>query len=158
MPEQNAPTPIALKDIRKGDRIRRTVVEEYDVTSESPASARAGVTFELLSRPVALPTIPDAVIRWEGLYYTHLAILETADQWLYEGNNYSSVEMAARITDTAVRGTTYAALRPVSEVAAEVLAAVKELSILHPSARDSDSYTVWVDTFADVAAQFGVTP
>lgn len=57
-------TPIRHEDIKAGDRIRCTEVTEYIAGDEDAPSPRLVATYELIKRPVTLPTV-------DGIYFPY---------------------------------------------------------------------------------------
>jgi len=51
-------TPIKREDIRKGDRVRRTVVNEYVAGADHRESGAPSESYELIERAIMLPTEP----------------------------------------------------------------------------------------------------
>lgn len=102
---------------------------------------------------VMLPTVVGAVISWDSPYRKHLSTLEKSGLWFHQNQAYTAAEMIDRIADTVIGDTTFTVLRPVAEVAAEVLAEVKERAI----ARTSDTITIRHFVMANIGAEMGVT-
>ncbi|TFD80686.1 hypothetical protein E3T54_02790 [Cryobacterium sp. Sr8] len=97
-------TPIKREDIRKGDRVR--AIAEYTATVDSaPIYPHLDVTYELIERPVQLPTEPGFYLDRDGEVWN----LEPS-----KGAGYLRPEYAP-----------FTLLRPVAEVAAEVLRDVR---------------------------------
>jgi len=138
-------TPIKREYIKAGDRIRAF----YDFTAEHDLGAleSSQFTYELIERPVVLPTE-------HGVYAHKLAkrdriILELSDdEWrfLSEANSPASAEEVAKSWHE--RGL-LTLLRPVAEVASEVIEAIREQGEVGISNLYED--------LSVVAAKFGVT-
>jgi hypothetical protein len=94
--------PIKREDIRKGDRIR--VIEEYTTLCAYTAVADDERTYELIERPVVLPTEP-------GWYFDR-----DGDPWEVDDSVTLREQWAP-----------YTRIRPEAEVAAAVLAEVRTL-------------------------------
>lgn len=112
-------TPIAREDIRKGDRVRET--REYTVASALVVAGYPGYTYELIERPVTLPTAFGYYLDRQG------------DAWKLGGDGWVCLD------DEAPEPKFFAPftlLRPVAEVAAEVLLDVR-------NAHFTDDPTCW---------------
>jgi hypothetical protein len=114
MPEQNTPTPIRREDIQVGDRIRQSI--EYTVTPESLGGYIAGPSYELIDRPVALPT--------ETGYYLD----KFYEMWSFESNGMHRLE--ANIWHTVREAEEFAPFERVmqiTETARQVLVDVRNI-------------------------------
>ncbi|ANP74497.1 hypothetical protein [Cryobacterium arcticum] len=151
MPEQNTPVPIKYEDIQKGDRIRRTEAIEYTADGGSEANEQISKTYELISRPVPLPTEPGIYLDkdggvWSFSVHGYLAILaEPAHGWF-------TAEHMARFAP-------FTLLRPVPEVAAEVLADIRDANVTKPYVAELPHVIKFGSPDLDaIAAKYGVTP
>lgn len=107
--------PIKREDIRKGDRIR--VVTEFTSGNDWLPMAADESTYELIERPVTLPT--------ELGVYTD----KDGGLWSFQTNGYLALKSASAAgwftADHMRQFAPFTLLRPVAEVAAEVLAEVR---------------------------------
>ena len=129
-------TPIKREDIRKGDKYRRIFAEEFTADTDLTAEDLE-FTYELIERPVVLPTKP-------GVY---MGSLLDIPMWLTDESKWYTVK--TRVYNPG-RHAPFTLLRPVAEVAAEVLKAVRSECSL-----DLD-HTLFYYTNR-VAAKYGVT-
>jgi len=132
-------------EIRKGDRIRRTVIMEYTANASAApdVTAEQGHTFELIERPVPLPTRPGWYVGYDKLAGRPLPVLvDSAGRILHPivGDRIGNPE----------RFGPYTYLRDEAEVAAEALGAVHF---------DVNTYSALTfnQTIKAVAARYGVT-
>lgn len=127
-------TPIKREDIRKGDRIRSTY--EYTAEYDNKGLSGGALTYELIERPVQLPTEPGVYADKDG------------DIWRLDGDGlWRITDFKATHTETHAP---FTLLRPVAEVAAEVLADVK--------AELPGTFAAYDYVFAGIAAGFDVQP
>ena len=108
--------PIKREDIRKGDRVRLS----FEFTAESDytqAADNSDDSYELIERPVVLPTIPDAYRAQNGsLWELRGETEDTVQHWRADG---------AFMLHSDARGfAPFTRLRPEAEVVVEVLSAV----------------------------------
>ncbi|TFD74709.1 hypothetical protein [Cryobacterium fucosi] len=114
--------PIKREDIRKGDVIRQT----FQYTAEVDGQHQPGLSkFELIERPVTLPTAMGTVIR------TNNKSLDNPVGWVFEkgSRKWYGTDGEIYTPESLVElleGKGYQVLRPVAEVAAEVLAEVRQ--------------------------------
>lgn len=112
------------KDIQEGDRVRRIV--EYNISDKRDTV----VTYELVSRPIKLPTEP-------GFYRSQgsnpdakvTLFLNIYGVWSWAGNK-TSLDPEVWDVEHVARYMPLTLLRPQDEVAAEVVEALQK-SILH---------------------------
>ena len=102
--------PIKFEDIRKGDRIR--LISEYisDLDGKD-IKPDVGDTFELIERPVTLPTVPGVYLDKQG------------DVWRLKASRFLCLSIEG-FDESPNDYAPFTLLRPVAEVAAEVLRAV----------------------------------
>lgn len=129
-------TPVKREDIRKGDRIRSTFTEEFTAKSDTVAH-ETGFTYELIERPVVLPNVPGVYTDKDGDAWR----LDEDGLWRITDCNDDNIHLYAPFT----------LLRPVAEVAAEVLGAV-----LHDYTT-ATSFTNLHEVTHDLAAKYGAT-
>ena len=118
-------TAIKREDIRKGDRVRRVEVTEFNATSDIVPSRFDNATYELIERPVVLPPRTGSVVIFdryqEGELTGGCAVRTGGSGWLIAGQaGHVGNGKIASMTGVQV-------LRPEAEVAAEVLASVEEM-------------------------------
>ena len=153
MPEQNTPVPIKYEDIQKGDRIRRTEAIEYTAAGGPEANAQVNMAYELISRPVPLPTEPGwYVARPDADNYAHLQLCDDAHcKDSSGGPHWFRPDQDRVISDEDVSESYMPLVRfaAVSTTAAEVLADVR--NIFGPGA-------LLLQDVDKIAAKYGVTP
>ena len=104
-----------------------------------------GFTVTVIERAKpALPDVPGTVISWKAAYFTGLAVLEKANQWLYNGVNLNNAAMLQEI-----EGNAFTRLAPVPETAKKVLDAVVDRTVMHCDGCNGH--------LRSIAAEFGVT-
>jgi len=86
---------------------------------------------------VVLPTEVDVVVSWANPCYLGLAVLETDDQWLFHGENYTNAQMLEKIN-----GQFITVLVPVAVTAKKVL--------------DDVSKFAWADGFMPQLRTLGI--
>ena len=102
-------TPIKREDIRKGDRIKLTRTDEFTATHDGPDMlAASDHTYELIERPVTLPTVPGVYLDKQG------------DVWRLKASRFLCLSIEG-FDDAPNEYAPFTLLRPVAEVAAEVL-------------------------------------
>ncbi|MEC5149191.1 hypothetical protein [Cryobacterium sp. GrIS_2_6] len=115
-------TPIKREDIRKGDKVRE--IREYTATCDQFVEAYPGNTYELINRPAELPTE-------YGLYQiSNGMVLDLSIMGWRSPNLMHYMETEASQSES------FTLLRPVAEVAAEVIADVRKVipaTMQHPS-------------------------
>jgi len=133
-------TPIKREDIRKGD----VIVQRYEFTAlvDFEDAGPDSATYELIERPVTLPTEP-------GVYLD----AESGAWRLFEGRGLISLEEKEGDYNPD-RYTPFTLLRPVAEVAAEVLAALWLLRGDLVAAGDADDVRHLLN---ELEQKFGVT-
>lgn len=130
--------PIKHEDIRKGDRVR--MVHEYTAGGSPDGTSLA---YELIERPVQLPTEPGIYLDREGDTWSLSAETEDREQHWRCGNDF--------MTDhpDALKYAPFTLLRPVAEVAAEVLA-----EVLAEFEKPDNACNTWADDVRAVAAKW----
>ena len=124
---------IKREDIRKGDRVRLSF--EFTACSDyTQAADDDGDTYELIERPVVLPTEP-------GWYFDR-----DGDPWELDATGELSEQWAP-----------YTRIRTEAEVAAEVIADLKATATHHINGRDSDHFTIFEDTLEAFAAKWATS-
>lgn len=154
-------TPIKREDIKAGDRIRRSVVSEYTASTDgTPLRADQPYEYELIERPLVLPTEPSSVVVWNpGDTRGVRAAVRRDPQypqvhgkvWHLQGpskrggtyHEYSDAELRIEIGNHKIT-----VARPVAEVVTDVLGKM--------AARDLSGTGLAADR-AVVAAKYGVT-
>jgi len=101
--------PIKYEDIRDGDRIRMSI--EYTAASCDTGASSPDATYELIERPVVLPTVPGVYVN--AADDPDVFQLLSDGQW-WCGNSPVTVEQVRHDG-----GNSLTLLRPVAEVAAE---------------------------------------
>jgi len=119
--------PIKREDIRKGDRIRQITAIQYTATSDLGVEDFDDCTYELIERPVVLPTAPGWYVGRSGAENSaHLQLCdndcaeETGQHWYRP--DQSRVLSPQEVADFYLP---LARLRPETEVAFEVLSGVR---------------------------------
>jgi len=137
-------TAIKREDIRKGDRVRRVEVTEFNATSDIVASPFDNATYELINRPVVLPTEQGLYVNG-GVRLLDAAIFRrTATQWRNSSNE--CVEDLTHLEDWHANGE-LTRLRHEAEVVAEVMCKVFDHNVLDTPAKAA----------VEVAKSYGVT-
>ncbi|MBC7594562.1 MAG: hypothetical protein H7288_11595 [Kineosporiaceae bacterium] len=77
--------PIKREDIKAGDKVRRTIVFEYTAAEDLHGSTPDGYTYELIERPVVLPTEPGVYLPfiYAGTTMTpNIWLLNARGEWI----------------------------------------------------------------------------
>ncbi|TFB96554.1 MULTISPECIES: hypothetical protein [unclassified Cryobacterium] len=129
--------PIKREDIKAGDRF--TVTHWYTASVDLTTNVDTDATYELIERPVVLPVVPGVYEDSKSnLWRLHFGSEDVPQEWTLND---------AFVTDQVARQyAPFKPLRPVAEVAAEVLADVrKNLSARVAFMADIDAIeTKWV--------------
>jgi hypothetical protein len=111
--------PIKREDIRKGDRIR--IQYEVDALADGMAASSGASpdVFELMERPVVLPTEPGIYADKDGYpWILHASVPNCAQHWRLDTD---------AIPDSGVQGfAPFTLLRPIAEVAADIADKLEE--------------------------------